>query len=110
MPQHDIEMNIEQARKIRRNFKLLALATLAVVAIGAIFMHFQEKLSWVNSIYFSVVSLTTVGYGDIVPTTDPGKIFVCFYLLAGIGIIAAFASNLIKNAVAKRVIKKAEKQ
>lgn len=110
MPEHDAEMSIEQAHKIRRNFKLLALATIGVVAIGAIFMHFQEKLSWVNSVYFSVVSLTTVGYGDIVPKTDPGKIFVCFYLLAGIGIIAAFASNLIKNAVAKRVIKRSDKE
>ena len=110
MPDHDVEMSIDQAHKIHRNFQLLGLATVGVIAIGAIFMHFQEKLSWVNSFYFSVVSLTTVGYGDIVPTTDPGKIFVCFYLLAGIGIIAAFASNLIKNAVAKRVIKRSDKQ
>lgn len=104
------EMTIEEAHKIRRNFRLLAAATLAVLTVGAIFMHYIEKLSWVNSVYFSVVSLTTVGYGDIVPTTDPGKIFVCFYLLAGIGIIATFASNLIKNAVARRVINKSDKQ
>lgn len=104
------QMDITTARQVQRNFRLLGLATVAVLAIGAVFMHIVEKLSWVNSIYFSVVSLTTVGYGDIVPTTDAGKIFVCFYLLAGIGIIATFASNLIKNAVAKRVIKRSDKQ
>jgi voltage-gated potassium channel len=107
---HKPQMDIETARRIRRNFRLLALATLGAVTTGAVFMHFQEKLSWVDSIYFSVVSLTTVGYGDIVPKTDIGKIFVCFYLLVGIGIIAAFASNLIKNAVAKRVIKQSDQQ
>lgn len=104
------EMTVKEAHNIRRNFRLLAAATLGVLALGAIFMHYIEKLSWVNSVYFSVVSLTTVGYGDIVPTTDAGKIFVCLYLLAGIGIIAAFASNLIKNAVARRVINKSDKQ
>lgn len=103
------EMTIEQAHTIRRNFRLLAAAAILAVAAGTIFMHYIEKLSWINSVYFSVVSLTTVGYGDIVPKTDPGKIFVCFYLLAGIGIIAAFASNLIKNAVARRVIHKSER-
>jgi voltage-gated potassium channel Kch len=102
------EMTLEEAHTIRRNFRLLAAAAVAIVAVGGVFMHYVEKLSWVNSIYFSVVSLTTVGYGDIVPKTDPGKIFVCFYLLAGIGIIAAFASNLIRNAVARRVIHKSD--
>lgn len=106
MPQ--TEMTIEQAHAIRRNFRLLAAAAILAVATGTIFMHYIEKLSWVNSVYFSVVSLTTVGYGDIVPVTNAGKIFVSFYLLAGIGIIAAFASNLIKNAVARRVIHKSE--
>lgn len=107
---HKPEMDLKTARIIRRNFRLLALATVAAITTGAVFMHFQEKLDWVDAVYFSVVSLTTVGYGDIVPKTDAGKIFVCFYLLVGIGIIAAFASNLIKNAVAKRVIKQSEQQ
>lgn len=99
-------MTVEEAHTIRNNFRLLALAALAIVASGTLVMHYIEKLTWVNAFYFSVVSLTTVGYGDIVPTTDFGKIFVSLYLLAGIGIIAAFASNLIRNAVARRVIHK----
>lgn len=107
---NEARMSLEQARKVRRNFRLLAAAAIAMIALGTVVMHAIEKLSWVNSVYFSVVSLTTVGYGDIVPTTDTGKIFVCFYLLAGIGIIAAFASNLLKGAMARRVIHKSSKE
>lgn len=103
------EMTVEEAHQIRQNFKLLAAAAALTLASGTTVMHYIEKLSWVDAIYFSVVSLTTVGYGDIVPTTDFGKIFVSFYLLAGIGIIAAFASNIIKNAMARRVLHKSEK-
>lgn len=102
-------MSLADAHKIRRNFRLLAVAALGMIALGTLMMHYLEKLSWVNAMYFSVVSLTTVGYGDIVPTTDNGKLFVCFYLLAGIGIIAAFASNLVKGAVARRVIHKSQR-
>jgi voltage-gated potassium channel Kch len=104
------EMNINEARQIQRNFRLLAATALMMIAVGTLVMRFVEKLSWVDAFYFSVVSLTTVGYGDITPTTNAAKLFVAFYLLMGIGIIAAFASTLVKNAVAKRVIKQSDKQ
>lgn len=107
--QHEPNMTLEEAHKVRRNFRLLASIALAVVALGTIVMHIIEKLHWIDAFYFSVVSLTTVGYGDITPKTPIGKLFVCFYLLAGIGIIAAFASNLVRSAVARRVINKSGK-
>ena len=104
------QMNLKTAREINNKFRLLAAAALAMIMLGTVVMRWLEKLTWIKDFYFSVVSLTTVGYGDIVPTTDGGRLFVSFYILAGIGIIAAFATTLIQNAVAKRVIKKAEKQ
>lgn len=101
-------MTLEEARKTRRNFRILAGVSFFMLTVGSIFMHYTEKLSWVDSYYFAVVSLATVGYGDIVPKTDAGKIFVSFYILIGIGILAAFASNLIRSAVARRVIRRSE--
>ena len=78
---------------------------LAVIAGGMVFYHYVEDLSWVDSFYFCIVSLTTVGYGDISPKTEIGKLFTSFYLLVGIGIIAAFISNLVKSRLAKRALK-----
>ena len=101
-------MTLQEARKVHRNFQLLALGTVIIIAIGTIVMHILEKLSWVDSFYFSVVSLTTVGYGDIVPHTDSGKIFVSFYLMAGVGIIATFATNLIRGSRARHMVRKAD--
>jgi potassium channel subfamily K len=45
--------------------------------------------TWTDAVYFAVCSLTTVGYGDLYPTTQAGKIFTCFYVYFGIGIISA---------------------
>ena len=46
------------------------------------------------SAYVSVVTLTTIGYGDLVPTTDLGKVFTMLYSLTGIGVIATFITAL----------------
>ncbi len=105
----DVTMTLEEARKVHRNFQLLAIGTIGIIAIGSVVMHYLEKLSWINAFYFSVVSLTTVGYGDIVPKTDSGKLFVSFYLMAGVGIIATFATNLIRGSRARHIVHKAER-
>jgi voltage-gated potassium channel len=70
---------------------LLAAAGFAL-ASGTIFYHLVEHLSWLNAYYFSVISLTTVGYGDITPHTNAGKIFTTLYVLLGVGIITTFLS------------------
>jgi voltage-gated potassium channel len=104
-----INMDIEEARKVARNFRLLAIASLSTVIAGTIVFHSVEKWSWIDSLYFSVVSLTTVGYGDITPVTDKGKLLVVVYLLIGIGIIAALINNMFKGVAARRQLKEFDK-
>lgn len=88
--------------KIRHQYQIAGAATLLVIIGGAIFYHYVEALSWLNAVYFCVITLTTIGYGDITPHTDAGKIFTIFYVFIGIGIIATFAQLLIKNSIARR--------
>jgi voltage-gated potassium channel Kch len=104
-----IDMDIEEAKKIHRNFQYLALFSILTLAVGTIIYHSIEKWSWLDSFYFSAVSLTTVGYGDLTPTTNIGKLFTVFYLFIGIGIIASVINNLVKNQAAKKRIKESDK-
>ena len=103
-------MDIKEARKIHREFQLLAVLSLATLGVGTIVFRSIENWRWIDSFYFSAVSLTTVGYGDITPKSDTGKLFAVFYLFIGIGIIAALINNLVKNQAAKRRIKEHEKE
>lgn len=93
-------------RRILRAIGALALFTLS---FGAIFYHIVEHLKWLDAFYFGTITLTTVGYGDITPHTDAGKLFTMFYVLIGIGIIGTFANFLIKNAVVRRQLKVSKK-
>lgn len=73
----------------KQYLKLLVLST-AIIGLGTITYRLLEKWDWVDCLYFSVVTLTTVGYGDIAPTTTGGKIFTIFYIILGLGIILNF--------------------
>lgn len=98
-------MNQDEIKRINVYFRIVAIIAFSMIAFGTFFYHFTEKLSYVDSFYFSVITLATVGYGDIVPHTDFGKIFTAFYVIAGIGIIGLFANLLIRRAAANRVEK-----
>lgn len=91
-------MDKKQIKQVRMYFRLAGILAISVITIGTVFYHFVEKLSWVDAYYFSVITLATVGYGDITPHTDIGKIFTTFYVLCGIGIIGLFANLLIRRA------------
>ena len=54
----------------------------------------STALRFVDAVYFSVVTLTTVGYGDFAPQTDVGKLFTAVYVLVGIGILLTFVTPL----------------
>jgi voltage-gated potassium channel len=81
---------------LRRDPQFASLALLAAVAIvsGTGFYSLVEGLRFVDALYFSVVTLTTVGYGDFAPQTDVGKLFTAVYALVGIGILLAFVTTL----------------
>lgn len=72
---------------------------LSLIGAGAFFYHQVEDLSWLDSFYFTIVTLTTVGYGDIAPETSAGKLFTMFYLLIGIGILVALVTEVARHII-----------
>lgn len=84
-------------------FRGLLVFVLIILLIGTIFYHNVEKWSWIDSFYFSSISLTTVGYGDLAPKTDIGKLFTVFYIFSGVGVILGFITSVANKAHEKGV-------
>jgi len=75
-------------------YRDLLFTTIIILIMGTLVYHFVEGWSYVDSIYFSVVTLTTIGFGDFAPKTDVGKIFTILYIIAGIGMILSFINTI----------------
>jgi len=77
-------------------FRAVLVLALVVLATGTVFYHLTEGWGWMDSLYFSVITLTTVGYGDFAPTTELARGFTIFYVLIGVGIIALFVTAVAR--------------
>jgi voltage-gated potassium channel len=81
--------------------KALVISALSTVAVGTVVYSVLEGWSLLDSLYFCVVTLATVGFGDLHPTTDAAKLFTVGYIVIGVGIIAGFLSELGKQRYTK---------
>jgi voltage-gated potassium channel len=78
---------------------LLALVVSLLVSATT----FVEGWRVLDSFYFSVTTLTTVGFGDPAPATAAGKIFTILYIFVGLGVIGGFINVLVKHTFARRM-------
>lgn len=100
------EQTLEEYKGVIQQFRMAGVSAITLLTIGAVFFHYVQKLSWLDAFYFCTISLATIGYGDITPTTPAGKIFIMFYVVIGIGIIATFANLVVRRAVLRREIRR----
>ena len=78
-------------------YRDLLLTTIVIIGIGSVVYHYLEDWDWLDSIYFSIITLTTIGYGDFSPQTQGGKIFTMFYILIGLGMILSFINTVYRH-------------
>ena len=86
---------------LRHANQVLGTSALFILALGTVMYHWLEGWSWIDSLYFSSVAVTTVGFGDLTPTTDASKLFTVVYIFSGVAIIATFLNTRLQRRAAK---------
>jgi voltage-gated potassium channel len=84
---------IRDAWKSDEAFRTLLALVVSLLLSGTVFFTLVEGWSVLDSFYFSVTTLTTVGFGDPAPATAAGKIFTIVYIFVGLGVIGGSSTS-----------------
>lgn len=81
-----LKLEMEEHKKFHKRMLYIVILILIFLFGGATYYYYVENWRYLDAVYFSAYTMTTVGYGDITPKTDAGKIFTIFFMFAGVGI------------------------
>ncbi len=73
-----------------------------IIGSGTVFFRYVEGWSWVDAYFFTVVTLSTVGYGNLVPETVIGKVGTTIFIFTGLGVFALTIQQIASFAVRRR--------
>jgi len=76
-------------------FRILFFFLVTLLAGATLFYYREEGWSVIDSLYFSVMTMSTIGYGDFVPTTTLSKSFTIIFAILSIGIFVALMSKIV---------------
>lgn len=72
---------------------VLIVAVVFIVIAGAVFAMIEDT-SLASGLWYSLVTITTVGYGDVVPKTDEGRVFGVFLIIFGVVLFSLITANI----------------
>ena len=88
--------------RISFRFQIYIAVFMCVIIGGMIALMFEEGFSFLDAFYFIIVTIATVGYGDLAPVTPLGKLTVIIVILLGVGVFIGLVANSIEYLIDKR--------
>lgn len=92
--------------KFNTQKQIAIISVASILASSTIFFKYIEGWSWFDSFYFSVITMSTVGYGNIIPVTALGKIGVIVLIFTGVGALAFLFQIIASDTFDKRLKQK----
>ena len=83
----------------RARVRIVLMAVLATIAFGTVAFHLLEGWSILDSLYVTVQTLTTVGFGDITPRTGLGRVFATGFMMIGVGVVLYALTSTVQSIV-----------
>jgi hypothetical protein len=84
----------------------LIIGFFGIILTGTIFYSIVEGWSLISSLYFTVVMLTTIGFGDLHPTTDFSRMVTVVFIFVGVAFILGFLNFIMSRTVQRRAEEK----
>ena len=88
----------------RKKFQLALTAIVLLIAFGTIGFKLILDLSWFDSFYFTLITLTTIGYGEPARMTEGARVFAAFLIIMGVGTIGYALSVAVQAVVESELL------
>lgn len=86
-----------------RRLQLLAALLVALLLAGAVGYMLLEGMTLVEGLYMTVITVTTVGFGEVRPLSPPGRVFTIGLILLGVGAVGGIISNAVEVVLGNRL-------
>lgn len=83
-------------------FRILLFLLLTLLVGATLFYSSVEGWSIIDALYFSVMTMSTIGYGDLVPTTTWSKSFTIIFSILSISFFAAVIAKIVANVLERK--------
>lgn len=93
---------IKETVKVNK-FNYLLIVTTIIIVLGAVIISLLEDMTFGDAIWWSFVTFTTVGYGDVLLTTSLGRLVAIILMIFGIGFIGITTSTIAAYIVNKDI-------
>lgn len=91
-------MNSPLAKFVKNKINTAVFMLICISVIGVLGYRLISGYSWIDAIYMTVITVATVGFGEVVPLDDQSKIFTVFLILASV-IIVGYAISIITEHI-----------
>ncbi len=88
----------------RARFRIILLAVFAALALGTVAFHLIEGWSILDSLYVTVQTVTTVGFGDLTPRTLLGRAFATVFMMLGVGVVLYALTSTVQSIVHSELV------
>ena len=89
-----------------REFRALLYILVALLLTGTIYYSAVEGWRIIDAIYFCIMTISTIGYGDFTPKKDVSKIFTIIFAIGGIGVFVGVVTKVARGLTQRRLEKK----
>lgn len=92
------KITLKLLKKLPQKYVTTGLIIIIILFIyGVVGSYFIMKLNFIDSVYYSVITMATVGYGDYIPKTGIQKMFATTLALSGVALLAYVFNTLLTN-------------
>ena len=99
-------MNVQSDNSEFRNFAIVVISILALLIVGVAGYVFLEDWNWLDALYMTFITISTVGFKEVAPLHDHSRLFTIFLILFGLIVLSMLSASVTSLLVRRELIAK----